>query len=42
MAISKAIKQALWTRRLVAAIKGREVTKASTIPMMFRDNKGAI
>ena len=42
MAISEATKQALWTRRLVAAIKGREVTEASTVPMLFRDNKGAI
>ena len=42
MVISKAMKQALWTRRLVAAIKGREVIEASTVLMLFGDNKGAI
>ena len=42
IAISEVMKQALWTRRLVAAIKGREATEASTVLMLFRDNKGAI
>ena len=42
MVMSEAMKQALWIRRLVAAIKGREVIEASTVPMLFGDNKGAI
>ena len=39
--ISEALKQVIWLRRLIAILKGHQ-NELLTVPMLYRDNKGAV